>query len=1556
MTLLYRMATELTQQELWSLIDLLFNKRSDLYRHQYENFDFFIQKIIPQEIRNSSIIDEHEDQEDNKFYTNRFRFKNFNLKPAALENGTDYMTPMIARYRGLSYFGTLVADVEQVQEKMDMLNEERTYQVIEEEKNVPLARIPIMVRSKYCTTHLMPELAQDECRYDPGCYFIVNGSEKVVLSIERLARNKIFVHEKKKEGSESEFRAMVTSQREELDSISYGYMVTLKTRPNGGIYFTGNGFTDIPVCVVLRALGIGSDEEIVDMVVQMPKHLDLEMTNALYHSLRECVDDKGEPLRTSHEALVYLSSKGYTNFRFYSQIPEIRNKQRQLYVEKLLREDLLPHVTGDTRQKAMYLTIMMHKLFTVMLGREKVDDRDTFCNKRIDMPGILLGQLFRQSWNRMMKECGNYFRKRNSDDKNPPKMISQIKPMMIEQSFRSALLTGRWGMSRTKHGVARVLERLSYIQSVAQFRQIITPTLDEKNSKVSSMRHVHPSQWGFLCVVETPEGEKIGLVKNLALSATLTTSDLMTSKMIKEYVTQHQSVESPQSVESTLYYSYFMVIVDGDLVGLTKKPVELVDEITKMKLHNQINRYVGIALDAGGREIRIFTDSGRMVRPLLRVDNELQLVLKKTMLKGIDTHGIDPNKIRNWEDFLAKYPEVIEYVDIEQSPFTIISMYTSDLEQSKTLRSMPPASESADRVNRFASMYSKYTHCELNPALSLGMTASTIPFCNSNQTPRNAFQFAQAKQAMGIYSTNWMNRFDISNILYHPQVPIVTTRCMEYTGLMDLPNGENAIVAIAPYTGYNQEDSLVLNASSVARGLFRSTYLKKYNSTIEKNQVSSQDDIHTKPDRNLVMNIRADVNYDKLNQQGFVEEETLVENGDAILGKVSPIQPSERSAKVFKDKSEVYKGFHMNPGYVDKVQTGILNGEGYEMYNMRIRSERIPQIGDKFCYTEDHEVLTTDGWMPIAEVTMNHRVACLVDGKRLEYQHPTEVVSFDYEGKLYEVKSAKVSLCVTPNHKMWIGNRLGKNYHLKEAQEIYGKVRCYMNNCEEWVPDPCPEIRGDKFILPGANGERAKALDLEAWCVFFGVWIAEGSMQGKNKEGTTAWAVAFATHKQRVKDALTQCNEKLCIDLRKHMDKAYHDEPNRWCFVDKSLVKYMLPLSIGAVNKRLPSWCFALDVRHTRLLIDGMMLGDGHTMSNTTTRRYDTSSKGLADDFMRLCLHAGWAATHIIKYPAGHSNHAINGRPVVQTADAHRLTICTVQNRPIINKYMSSKGLQQDSWKEEFNGRVYCCTVPSHVMYLRRDGLPIWSGNSSRSGQKSTAGILLPQEDMPFTEDGIVPDLIINPNCIPSRMTIGQLIEMVLAKVGALEGGLKDGTAFESRDLDAICTELESMGYNRYGSETMYSGITGEKLEAQLFIGPCFYQRLKHMVADKIHARATGPMVMITRQPPDGRTKNGGYRFGEMERDVAISHGVAAFLKERMNECSDKANFHVCDKCGLIASKMKNSNSFACYACNNYTDISLIAMPYAAKLLFQELMAINIAPRIRTGKLEEDDI
>lgn len=239
---------------------------------------------------------------------------------------------------------------------------------------------------------------------------------------------------------------------------------------------------------------------------------------------------------------------------------------------------------------------------------------------------------------------------------------------------------------------------------------------------------------------------------------------------------------------------------------------------------------------------------------------------------------------------------------------------------------------------------------------------------------------------------------------------------------------------------------------------------------------------------------------------------------------------------------------------------------------------------------------------------------------------------------------------------------------------------------------------------------------------------------------------------------------------------------------------------------------------------------------------------------------------------------------------------------------------------------------------------------SSRHGQKGTVGITYRQEDMPFTMEGIVPDIIINPHAIPSRMTIGQLIECLHGKVACCEGmNGASATPFTPVPVNKIAANMHKCGYQRYGNEVLYNGHTGKKLAAKVFIGPTFYQRLKHMVDDKIHARARGPMTNLTRQPMAGRARDGGLRFGEMERDCMISHGSAQFLRERLFHVSDKYRVHVCDICGLIAIAKLAKRDFHCRGCNNSTKISQVYMPYATKLLFQELMACSIVPRMMTA-------
>jgi DNA-directed RNA polymerase II subunit RPB2 len=648
---------------------------------------------------------------------------------------------------------------------------------------------------------------------------------------------------------------------------------------------------------------------------------------------------------------------------------------------------------------------------------------------------------------------------------------------------------------------------------------------------------------------------------------------------------------------------------------------------------------------------------------------------------------------------------------------------------------------------------------------------------------------------MGIYATNYRYRTDISYLLYHPQVPLVVTKAAKWLHTQDIPAGENCVVAIMCYTGFNQEDSKLVNKSAVDRGLLRATALKKEDESIEKNPTTSQDDIFMRPDKTKTVGIK-DANYEKLNEKGHVPEETVLTNNDVLIGKVSPIQKDDAN-KIYRDESNVYRS--TIPSTVDKVYT-VYNGDGYEMYNMRLRSERVIQIGDKLCLTPDHDVLTLNGWIPIDKVKMSDQIVQLNKKTgNMEYVRPRELFSYDHNDDVYEVNSTGVSLKTTLNHKMWVQVENSKEYELVMAQDIMGKNVKY-NSIGKYVTDNI-----SYFNVEDINNE--------------------------------PWGI--------------------------------------------------------------------------------------------TIFDYTTTSKEECDKIQIHCQHIGMTSYYTEK------------------DGIYDITICKDSNH---------MGVLANSGKDKivkYVGKVYCVSVPSEVFLVRRNGCITWTGNSTRHGQKGTVGALLTSCDMPFTSSGIQPDVILNPNAIPSRMTIAQLLEALFSKVGALECNYVDGTPFQDNEnIDDANAILRKYGFEDYGLETMYSGITGEKMEARIFICPTYYLRLKHLAMDKIHARASGPKQILTRQPPDGRARDGGLRWGEMERDVGIAHGSAFLLREKLLVSSDKYEAYICNICGMFANKMLKKEVFHCPSCKNSTRISRVILPYAFKLLIQELMSIQVLPRL---KVVEDE-
>ena len=587
-----------------------------------------------------------------------------------------------------------------------------------------------------------------------------------------------------------------------------------------------------------------------------------------------------------------------------------------------------------------------------------------------------------------------------------------------------------------------------------------------------------------------------------------------------------------------------------------------------------------------------------------------------------------------------------------------------------------------------------------------------------------------------------------------------------------------------------------------------------------------------KPDPNKVIGMRMG-SYDKLNDKGFVPEETVLVNGDIILGKVTPIQDVAGSNKQFKDNSEVYKSHA--PGVVDRVYTDIKNQDGYETRKVLVRSQREPRIGDKFCIPEtaNAEILTNKGWINLKQLyedytnNKTYKIASLESDTKLKYVDPIDVYEFGYMGDIYKLRSQQVDLDVTMDHELYV-RRGNSKFEMISAENIMGKKYHVKKDCINNKPD----------ILTFDEIKELK-LDMNEWLKLFGIWIAEGWTQRNIKDKYIR--VEICQVKPRVKTIIQEIIKTLGFHSFLNSDKT------KIIIHHKNLAEYLETYSVGAVNKFLPEWVWNLSQNQSRILAEYMMLGDGSS-NNSGSLCYYTSSKKLANDFQRLCIHAGWSGSIKLIRPAGSSSTMKDGRVLTSTCDALSVRVNKTKNEPEINHSHVKTQSGQSEEKYYYNGKVYCLEVPSHVFMMRQNGKNVWIGNCSRHGQKGTCGILLRNPDMPFTKNGIRPDIIVNANAIPSRMTMGQLIESLIGKVAALDGHDADGTPFNDYDLDYVEKRLEQLGYDSKGYEEMYNGMTGEKLKVKIFIGPTYYMRLKHLVEDKLHSRARGPVTLLTRR------------------------------------------------------------------------------------------------------------
>ena len=1524
----------------FDVMDKMFENDYIVKKIQQDSYNDFVSNLIPIIMSQYNPLTYKYEDDEGKKYEIRLNIKNSRIMyPKVCDNdGTIHeLTSSLSRLRNYTYSSKLLVDIAKSTFIYDKNGEllEKHEQILQE---ITLGKIPIMVNSKYCINSIKDKSKLDECKYDNGGYFIINGIEKVIVAQERCIDNKglCFLQKNSKYKYALELKSSVKNKYLPTKPLS----IKLYAKDN---IINGNYIRismpyfkqDIPLFILMRALGFKSDKEIVKLII-------LDLSNIYHKDVMEIIQssiDDSINIKTQEDALEFISNN-------LTNIPrDAKNKEKIYeYVNYLLTNEYMSHVGESYIKKGLYTGYLVLKLIECSLGKKDCDDRDSYLNKRIDGTGALLGALFRQYYTKMMKELKTSCNKEFNNGSwratenfhniiNMSNIYKLVKPTIIENGLKFALATGNFGVKNSfnKQGISQLYNKMSFNSVNSHLRRINTPI--EKCGKLIPPRKQHGTQWGYICPAETPEGQSVGVVKNISLSAIVSISSSLLP-VIKELNKFHiillDDITDKDLIQYDILSSNSKIFLNGDWYGVSNDIKTVHQHLINCRRCGIINIYVSIIFDKFENELYIYSDAGRFLRPLyildegkFRITDQIGYLLKTNRLSWNSLLGISNNyKVKiddleniNKEQLLEIYSNkseaLIEYLDPYETSTKLIAM------NKKTI------------VNE------NYSHCEIHPFLILGAIASTIPFPDHNQSPRNTYQSAMGKQAIGICATNFATRMDtISHILYYPQKPLVTTRSMKYLNTSNMPSGINAIIGIATYTGYNQEDSVLMNRSAVDRGLFVSAHLKTYKEEEKKNQNSGDEEKFCIPTKEYTYNYKL-ANYDKLNPSGIVKENSYVYPGDVIIGKTIPYKKKLKENS-YKDNSIVLK--NNEGGSVYKVFEGR-NGDGYKFCKVQIKNERYAEIGDKFCVKETSLLLTDMGWMKFKDIDITkHKVATMNKEHQLDYVYPINKYEFDcINEELYHIENKQVKIICTKNHKLYLQTRYGKTFDFMEAQDAFGKMVRYKKDVTNVFPDQ-EYIVFDDSRYP-----------MDSWLRLLGIYIADGSHCANNRQ------IKLCGLKERKKEFINATCEELGVEYTIE-DEGIRISGARYPDILNNL-KYNI-----AKDKCLPDYVWNLSERQCRVLLDSLMRCDGNTYTykgETSFQRYGTISVQLANDIQRLAFHCGWSGviklensgigkTHIGKRNLG--ARAGTTVEITQKHDYYKISIITKQNNPWVNKK------KNDSNTEEYikyTGKVGCVEVPdTHLFYYKEDfcSPALWTGNSSRHGQKGTVGMLYRQEDMPFTKDGIVPDIIVNPHAIPSRMTIGQLIECLLGKTGTILGMDGDSTPFTELDPKKVSDILTThCGMDNCGNEVLYNGLTGEQLLVNIFIGPTFYQRLKHMVVDKYHSRSTGPVVLLTRQPAEGRTRDGGLRFGEMERDCIISHGASAFLKERLLDVSDNYKVFVCNKCYMIGSVNEKKNIYKCDHCTNTTEFNEIRLPYACKLLLQELISMSIVPRLITN-------
>ena len=1048
------------------LLKTYFNTQDYPYtRHHIDSYDQFVSQDLPAIIRDANpIMLLHEPIGTTGIYKYRAEIFIGGIDGANLYIGTPVISlqdskeiralfPNEARLRNLTYSSAVEADIvirltyssptpggrglTQREIILDPIADPVQYGYL---AKFPLFRLPIMLHSRYCLLHAKPAAfikEAGECQYDYGGYFIVDGSEKVLITHQEQAFNTLNITPQERDPKVEIFSSIscLNPTTRRVKRVAFGLM----RKENTLLVSLPLVRKPVPIFVVFRALGIQSDEDILRMIFPDPDSADTKIMQPLLHeSILEA-----HPFYDTYSAIQYIKvlTKGFS----------------EAHVLDIIHNQTFIHVEDRPKARASFLAECVRRILRVKAGIDSKTDRDDLRNQRCLTSGVLTRMMFQGvyiSWVSAVRLTLDKERNYNEGIYENDKYQNLFLQGTLNQMFKAGLMTenlmrafkGKWtsgtgaGVGEEKSGVIQAISRLSYMDFMSHCRRVV---LDfDTGMKLPGPRRLHTSQYGYFCTSETPGGASIGITKNLSM---LTSISVATEPgTIVEWLFTRGGVMSCDQMTPSMLTLSVPVFVNAGIIGYTLRPVALRDTLKVLKWTGCLPSSSSVGFSIRDRRVFIFVDEGRPMRPLIHLGprgkvpiealqrtkswrNLVMGVLPLTVKRPLSQGGfIDPfasetaPTLESYVERLAVEAGVIEYMDPYEMNEAFIANFPEQIQ--------PDTS-----------------HLEIHPSTIVGLLTSMIPYANHNQSPRNQLSCSQSKQGLSVYSTAFQNRFDNQvHVLCYGQAPLVRTLYYDYLAEGQMGYGHNLILAMGSFTGYNQDDGILMNADSFARGMFRSTFYRSYEAFEEDDPM-----LHTKSRVGNPVNIpgwtalKPGVDYSKLDERGIVRVGELVDETSVLVGMYMQTESGD-----MRDSSVTAQVW--TRGRVEKVSVTV-NNMGLAMVKVRVVQERIPELGDKFCLTPDHEVLTTNGWVNIDKVDTTMCVAQRGENNRLiEFVKPSEIVSFEHSGVVYEFSDfeGNIKIIVSSEHRMYVRNKLGKSIFIT-AKDLYSCSEQYFFEFQE---------------------------------------------------------------------------------------------------------------------------------------------------------------------------------------------------------------------------------------------------------------------------------------------------------------------------------------------------------------------------------------------------------------------------------------------------------------------------------------------------------------------------